>query len=133
MVRSIFFALVAILGFGCSSTTSNNVQTTPMTNNEVRHETHAVERCVAPAHADYTCEWTYQGQTQVVTSGSDVSRLKGYHVIEFLQGDKGETFAHVADTCQHYFCALETPESETQCKIPKIRTTGCCLASQKKK
>ena len=139
MIRSIFFALILVFSFGCSSATSNNVRAESASDKsddafDALHEAHTAPKCINPQNTEFTCEFEYQGQKNVVNSQEDISKFDGYHVIAFVKDDNGNTFAHVADTCQHYFCAVDmSPPSDTQCKQPKVRTVGCCLAHPVKK
>jgi len=127
MARSLFLALTAILCFGCSAAASNNVRDEPVAEQQGEaldwvHESHKADMCMNPADSEYAC-------LDGVSSATDISKFNGYHVIAFVKDANGNTFAHVADTCQHYFCAVDMPPpSDTQCKQPKVRTVGCCLA-----
>ena len=120
MIRFVFLALFAILCFGCSSPQKANNAAEPMPHS--RLDDHVASKCYEQNNDEYVCdEWS-------PTSATDIKSFPGYHVIAFFKTDKGVTLAHVADECQHYFCAVETPASETQCKQPMVRTVGCCLA-----
>lgn len=87
--------------------------------------TEAMRKCRASMSTnDYACD------ASGIYMLDDVRHLQGFHAIAKLEDEHGRTYLHVADSCQHFICAIDQDclgkgGTDDSC----LQGTGCCVAS----